>query len=142
MLKALKELGVTLALDDFGTKYSSLAYLTQLPFDKLKIDRMFIQGATVSKRSCELLTGVIGLGRGLGMTVQAEDAETAEEVELLREFGCDLVQGYFYAGPTVASEAVKFARECEAQEPDLDASIDGSVKAMQALAVRLRTAAA
>ena len=113
VLKALKQLGVTLALDDFGTDYSSLGYLVQLPFDKLKIDRIFVSGATESDRSRELLKGIIGLGLGLGMTVYGEGAETSEEVAILREFGCDFVQGYAFAHPTAAAEALAFARGCE-----------------------------
>ncbi|WP_081964116.1 GGDEF and EAL domain-containing protein [Hoeflea sp. BAL378] len=109
VLKALKQHGVVLALDDFGTGFSSLGYLTQLPFDKLKIDRIFIDGVTASGRRTELLRGIIGLGRGLGMTTVAEGAETPEEVELLRELGCDVVQGFVYARPSPAPEALTFA---------------------------------
>ena len=113
VLTGLKRLGVTLALDDFGTDYSSLGYLTQLPFDRLKVDRVFIEGITNMQRSRDLLKGIIALGRGLGMMVVGEGAETAEEVEILRELGCDLVQGYYLARPTVASEALVYARRCE-----------------------------
>ena len=109
VLKALKAHGVVLALDDFGTGFSSLGYLTQLPFDKLKIDRIFIDGVTTSERRTELLRGIIGLGRGLGMTTVAEGAETPEEVELLRDLGCDVVQGFVYARPSPAPEALTFA---------------------------------
>ena len=114
VLKSLKEFGVTLALDDFGTGYSSLGYLTQLPFDKLKIDRIFIDGVNNSQRSTELLRGIIALGRGLGMTTIAEGAETQEEIAVLRELGCDQVQGYFYARPTPADEALAFALRMDA----------------------------
>jgi diguanylate cyclase (GGDEF)-like protein len=109
VLVALKRLGVTLALDDFGTDYSSLGYLTQLPFDKLKIDRLFVDGITDSVRARKLLEGIIALGRGLGMTIVAEGAEKAEEVVILRAFGCDLVQGYVFARPSVAKEALAVA---------------------------------
>ncbi|MCY0096728.1 putative bifunctional diguanylate cyclase/phosphodiesterase [Hoeflea ulvae] len=109
VLKSLKEFGVTLALDDFGTGYSSLGYLTQLPFDKLKIDRIFIDGVNTSQRSTELLRGIIALGRGLGMTTIAEGAETQEEVAVLRELGCDQIQGFFFARPAPADEALAYA---------------------------------
>ncbi|WP_066178448.1 putative bifunctional diguanylate cyclase/phosphodiesterase [Hoeflea olei] len=109
VLKALKAHGVVLALDDFGTGFSSLGYLTQLPFDKLKIDRIFIDGVTGSERRTELLRGIIGLGRGLGMTTVAEGAETPEEVALLRELGCDVVQGFVFARPQPAEDALGFA---------------------------------
>ena len=97
VLTELKGLGVTLALDDFGTDYSSLGYLTQLPFDKLKIDRIFIDGIADSERARKLLEGIIALGRGLNMTIVAEGAEKLDEVEILRGFNCDIVQGFIFA---------------------------------------------
>jgi len=119
VLVALKELGVTLALDDFGTDYSSLGYLTQLPFDKLKIDRLFVDGITEAARARKLLEGIIALGRGLGMTIVAEGAEKPEEVEILRTFGCDMVQGYVFARPTGATAALAVAWKFEGKEPGL-----------------------
>jgi diguanylate cyclase (GGDEF)-like protein len=112
-LAALKGLGVTLALDDFGTDYSSLGYLTQLPFDKLKIDRIFVDGTTDSQRARELLKGIVALGHGLGMTVIAEGVEKQGEIEIIREFGCNQAQGYVFARPTVAADAISFARSRE-----------------------------
>jgi EAL domain len=73
---------------------SSLGYLTQLPFDKLKIDRIFIDGIAESERARKLLQGIIALGRGLNMTIVAEGAEKPGELEILRRFNCDIVQGY------------------------------------------------
>ena len=116
VLKALKGLGVTLALDDFGTDYSSLGCLSQLPFDKLKIDRVFVDGITDSDRARELLKGIVALGRGLGMIVVAEGTEKQEEVDILRQFSCDQAQGYVFARPVVAVEALTFARMCEARK--------------------------
>jgi diguanylate cyclase (GGDEF)-like protein/PAS domain S-box-containing protein len=110
-LTALKQLGVTLALDDFGTGYSSLGYLTQLPFDKLKIDRVFVDGIVDSDRKRNLVKGIAALGKGLGMSVVAEGAEKWEEVTLLRGFGCDEVQGYVFARPEIAETALAFANE-------------------------------
>jgi len=117
VLMALKDLGVKLALDDFGTDYSSLGYLTQLPFDKLKIDRLFVDGITETARARKLLEGIVALGRGLGMTIIAEGAEKPEEVEILRSFGCDLVQGYVFARPAVAQAALVAAQSLEARVP-------------------------
>ncbi|HEY0328514.1 MAG TPA: EAL domain-containing protein [Rhodopseudomonas sp.] len=117
VLTELKRLGVTLSLDDFGTGYSSLGYLTQLPFDKLKIDRIFIDGIGGSERSRNLLQGIIALGRGLGMTLVMEGVERADEVEILRRFNCDMVQGFFFARPTAAATALEFAHELKVRVP-------------------------
>jgi diguanylate cyclase (GGDEF)-like protein/PAS domain S-box-containing protein len=122
VLMQLKRLGVTLALDDFGTDYSSLGYLTQLPFDKIKIDRIFVDGITESERARKLLEGIIALGRGLGMTIVAEGAETAAEVAILSQFRCDVVQGYIFARPTAATEALAVARSFEGRESDIAGS--------------------
>jgi diguanylate cyclase (GGDEF)-like protein len=111
VLTEFKQLGVTLALDDFGTDYSSLGYLTQLPFDKLKIDRIFIGGIVTSERARRLLEGIVALGRGLGMLIVMEGVENPEEIEILRGFNCDIIQGYVYARPTVAAQALAFARD-------------------------------
>lgn len=118
VLRALKELGVILALDDFGTDYSSLGYLTQLPFDKLKIDRVFVGGIATSARPRELLKGIIALGHGLGMAVVAEGAETTEEIAALTELGCDLVQGYAVARPMPAADVPAFTQAFETPRDD------------------------
>nr|WP_280955325.1 EAL domain-containing protein [Cohaesibacter intestini] len=98
-LAKLKAVGVTLALDDFGTGYSSLGYLIQLPFDKLKIDRLFVAGAPDSEKMQHVLKGIIALGKGLGMTIIAEGVETTDELSLLQDLGCDQIQGYLFAKP-------------------------------------------
>jgi diguanylate cyclase (GGDEF)-like protein len=115
LLTELKRIGVILALDDFGTKYSSLSYLTQLPFDKIKIDRSFMEGIANSERARKLLEGIIALGKGLGMTTVAEGAESFEEIEILKRFGCDIVQGFAFARPSVAAQALTFARSFESK---------------------------
>ena len=122
VLTALKSLGVTLALDDFGTGYSSLGYLTQLPFDTIKIDRIFVDGIANSECARKLLEGIIALGRGLGMTIVAEGAETAEEVAILGQFRCDLVQGYIFARPAAAEDALKSAWTLEGKGLQVDGS--------------------
>ncbi len=108
-MKALKGLGVTLALDDFGTSYSSLGHLAELPLDKLKIDRVFVHGSVTSHRAHALLKGIIALGRRLGMTVIAEGAETAAEVALLRDAECDMVQGFVFGPALPPVEARRIA---------------------------------
>uniref|UniRef100_Q07QK2 Diguanylate cyclase/phosphodiesterase with PAS/PAC sensor(S) n=1 Tax=Rhodopseudomonas palustris (strain BisA53) TaxID=316055 RepID=Q07QK2_RHOP5 len=114
VLTELKRLGVRLALDDFGTGYSSFGYLTQLPFDTLKIDRVFIKGIAHSDRARRLLQGVIALGRGLGMTILMEGVEQAEELAVLAELDCDVVQGYYLARPAAAADAVAATHQLNA----------------------------
>lgn len=112
-LATMKDAGVRLALDDFGTGYSSLGYLNELPFDELKIDRCFIEGSNHAPDKARLLQGIIALGRGLGMKVVGEGAEEDGEIALLRNFGCDLVQGYAFMRPEIAEEALRCAEEVE-----------------------------
>jgi EAL domain-containing protein (putative c-di-GMP-specific phosphodiesterase class I) len=102
----LKKMGIELALDDFGTGYSSLSYLEGLPFDKVKIDRAFVNGVHASAKKQSLLASIIGLSHGLGMTVVAEGAETAEDIATLTAMKADSVQGYFYAKPAAPDEAL------------------------------------
>jgi EAL domain-containing protein (putative c-di-GMP-specific phosphodiesterase class I) len=112
-LAALSKLGIQLALDDFGSGYSSLGYLTRLPFNRLKIDRTFVDGIATVPEKCKLLGGIIALAHGLGMSVVAEGAELHAEVDLLTAFDCDFVQGYVFSRPVAAGEAVVVAGEIE-----------------------------
>jgi EAL domain-containing protein (putative c-di-GMP-specific phosphodiesterase class I) len=91
--------GIGLAIDDFGVGYSTLMQLRQLPFTELKIDRFFIEDAPVSNDSALIVKSIIDLAHGLGLTVTAEGVETAEQLKLLRELGCDVAQGFFVARP-------------------------------------------
>jgi diguanylate cyclase (GGDEF)-like protein len=106
VLSALRNLGVTLALDDFGSGYSSLSYLQKLPFDKLKIDRAFVSGIEHDGDKRKLLDGMIDLSHALNLSVVAEGAETDGEVSLLRELGADQVQGYALSRPVPAPDAI------------------------------------
>lgn len=111
ILSRLKERGIQLALDDFGTGYSSLGYLNRLPFDKLKIDRMFVSNAHASAEKRKMLRGVISLAKGLDLKVTAEGVETQPELDLVRDLGCDEVQGWFFGkaepGGQAAAEAAR-----------------------------------
>jgi chemotaxis family two-component system sensor kinase Cph1 len=98
-LGALADYGVTLSIDDFGTGYSTLSYLRHMPVDQLKIDRSFVAGLGNNQADATLVETVIGLARGLGMTCVAEGVETAAQMSLLRELGCDLAQGYHLGRP-------------------------------------------
>ncbi len=98
-LQQLRELGVSLAVDDFGTGQSSLAHLRRLPVGKLKVDRSFMADVDGDEAGATVTRAVIGLGHGLGLTVVAEGVETEAQERFLRAQGCDLVQGFRYARP-------------------------------------------
>ena len=92
-------MGLTVAIDDFGTGYSSMAYLKDLPIDNLKIDRTFISDLPHGQTYIAIARAIIDLGHALGFTVTAEGIETPEQLEFLREAGCDIGQGYLISRP-------------------------------------------
>jgi len=102
-LRRLKQLGVRLSIDDFGTGYSSLSYLQRFPIDALKIDRSFVQHLGVDRAidgdDARIVRAIVMIGRNLGKQVIAEGVETADQLALLRDVGCDFAQGYFFAKP-------------------------------------------
>ena len=116
MLLELKSLGVVTALDDFGTGYSSLSYLEHLPFDKLKIDRAFVHQKSEGDQQMPLLRGIASLAHALGIAMVAEGAETLSEVALLRSIGVQSIQGYFFARPMPAAQALEAAITIEGRK--------------------------
>jgi EAL domain-containing protein (putative c-di-GMP-specific phosphodiesterase class I) len=98
-LQQLRDLGVQLALDDFGTGYSSLSYLRNLPLDTLKIAREFVEGLAFSDHDAAFVRLIVGLAKTVGLRVVAEGIETKAQLDMLREIGCDLGQGYYFAAP-------------------------------------------
>jgi diguanylate cyclase (GGDEF)-like protein len=104
-LQEIKELGVTIALDDFGVGYSSLDALRMFPFDRIKLDRSFFIGDT-RERTIALVETVLSLGRIFGMSVLAEGIETHEQLALLSDTGCDEVQGYLFGRPKSLEEII------------------------------------
>ena len=104
VLQQLKDIGVSIAMDDFGTGYSSLSSLLSFPFDKIKIDRSFIDGIDDNHQAIEIIRAVLGLGRNLRFTVIAEGVETGAHVQFLREEGCQEMQGYLIGKPVSAAE--------------------------------------
>ncbi|WP_294172032.1 EAL domain-containing protein [uncultured Sphingomonas sp.] len=96
--------GIGLAIDDFGTGYSSLIQLRQLPFTEVKIERLFIQDLAQSRDSRTIVKAIIDLAHDLGLTATAEGVETAEQLAILRDFGCDIIQGYLIAQPLAPEE--------------------------------------
>jgi len=103
-LLALKSLGVRIAIDDFGTGYSSLAYLSRLPVDVLKIDRSLIQDLEANINTQSLVSNICRMAHALHVEVVVEGVENAEQLQLLREMGCDLAQGYLIARPVAETE--------------------------------------
>ncbi len=99
VLGGLRRLGVTLAVDDFGTGYSSLAYLRRLDVDELKIDKSFVLPLGSSDGDAVIVRSTIELGHNLGLRLVAEGVEDGETLALLRDWGCDLAQGYFLSRP-------------------------------------------
>jgi EAL domain-containing protein (putative c-di-GMP-specific phosphodiesterase class I) len=100
----LRALGVNLALDDFGTGYSSLIYLRRFAFDKIKIDRSFLESMEATGESAILVHSIVHLGRALGLTVTAEGVETPEQHRFLQALGCHQLQGYLFSRPVTADE--------------------------------------
>ena len=102
-LHQLAALGIKLSIDDFGTGYSSLAHLKRLPFDRLKIDRAFVQDLESDSQTRTIVETILLMARSLGLEVVAEGAETLAQARFLRERGCDLLQGYWLSRPMVAT---------------------------------------
>ncbi len=98
-LRATKAMGIRIALDDFGTGYSSLSYLRRFPFDKVKIDRSFVQGQTDDPGMRVILEAILGMCHNLGLPTIGEGIETQEQLDLLRDRGCTEVQGYLLGRP-------------------------------------------
>ncbi len=110
MLDSLHAQGMRIAMDDFGTGYSSLRYLHTFSFDKLKIDQSFIGRLTHSEESRAIVRAVLGLSRDLGLLTVAEGVETAEQLEQLRAYGCDQVQGFHFSQAVPAAAVAGLLR--------------------------------
>ena len=106
----LKQLGIKIAIDDFGTGYSSLSYLRKIPINKLKIDRSFIIDVGVDFESSVITKTIIDMAQNLGFKVIAEGAETHNQIEYLRDSGCDEIQGYYYSKPLTPEELEDFIK--------------------------------
>ena len=125
--------GIGLAIDDFGTGYSSLMQLRQLPFTEVKIDQAFVADAANSRDSRLIIQSVAELARGLGLTTTAEGVETIDQLRIVRELGCDYVQGYLVSPPlepsTLKAWTSKFRRAWPAMIAEEKLALWGDVEA-------------
>lgn len=111
-LKILRESGVNISLDDFGTGFSCMSYLMRLPIHNLKIDKSFIQGLPAAADSLAIVRIIISLAKTLGFTVTAEGVETLEQAQILKSLACDLLQGFYFSKPLPAADIPAKLREC------------------------------
>lgn len=109
----LRELGIQIALDDFGVAYSSLNYLKQLPIDVIKIDRSFVDSCVDSQVGKMIIRTIIQLGHNLGKVVTAEGVDSEEKLAILKEEGCDKYQGFLFSRPV---PPMKWKRYCLGQK--------------------------
>ena len=107
-LRALKAIGVQLAVDDFGVGYSSFSYLRKFPLDALKVDRSFINDISSNPDNATILSALIGIGKSLKHRVVAEGVETEEQLHFLQKEGCSEGQGYFFCRPVIAEKFAEF----------------------------------
>ena len=104
IVQSLRQRGISVALDDFGTGCASLTHLKRIKVDRLKIDRSFVCGIGIDPEDAAIVRAVIGLGTSLGLEVVAEGVETERQLDFLRQHGCHLAQGYYFARPAPAAE--------------------------------------
>jgi len=106
-IKQLRALGITISFDDFGTGYSSLNYLKKFPVDVLKIDRAFVRDIVPEKSGIAMISAMISLAHALNLEVVAEGVEEEAELKVLREQGCEYVQGYYFSKPLSVEDFTK-----------------------------------
>ena len=111
-LAQLQQAGFRVEMDDFGSGYSSLNVLKDIPVDQLKLDMDFLKGSYDSPKGRAVISSVINMAKALGVSVIAEGVETREQAEMLAEFGCDRMQGYYFSRPVNEEE---FARLLQAR---------------------------
>ena len=110
LLGHIRSMGIHLSLDDFGTGQSSLAYLKRFPIDCVKIDRAFIKDMSDSTDDEAIARTIIAMAKSLNLIVVAEGVETVEQYELLKNMGCDQIQGYYFSHPLTADDFLAYYR--------------------------------
>ena len=113
LLQRIRTLGVSISIDDFGTGYSSLAYLKRLPLDTLKIDRSFMLDLPGSNADRQIIQAIVGMAHPLHLKVVAEGVETREQLDLLRQLGCDFIQGFLLSKPLPLDQLIEFLGDFE-----------------------------
>ncbi len=111
ILTKLSAMGIQIAIDDFGTGYSSLSYLKKFPVDRLKIDQSFVREITSDYDDAEIARAIINLGHSLGLEIVSEGVENEAQLNLLREQGCDIIQGYLTGKPMSADDATQYLKD-------------------------------
>ena len=114
-LRTLRDMGLHISLDDFGTGYSSLSYLKEFPVNQLKIDQSFVRDVTTDPSDASIVASIIALAHNLGLNVVAEGCETVEQLEFLRAYHCEQVQGYLFSRPLPSNEAEQILNAGEIQ---------------------------
>lgn len=122
VIRQLKDLGVKIAMDDYGTGYSSLSTLMSFPFDKIKIDRSFVDRVNHDQLAAAIVRSTVILAHSMNIPVLAEGVETAEHVDFLRNEGCELVQGYFYGKPMPREDIDCLVNPAGGELPDAEIS--------------------
>ncbi|WP_019499361.1 EAL domain-containing protein [Pseudanabaena sp. PCC 6802] len=117
VLGQLREMGITITIDDFGMGYTSLSYLKELPCQSLKVDRYFVKDLAVNPYDRAIATALLSLGRSLNLSVVAEGIETLEQMQCLQSLGCIEGQGFFFSTPRSASEVTELLKKAQAQPP-------------------------
>ncbi|KJU86685.1 PAS/PAC sensor-containing diguanylate cyclase/phosphodiesterase [Candidatus Magnetobacterium bavaricum] len=108
VLRDIKNMGIHIAIDDFGMGYSSLSYLKRFPIDRLKIDRSFVNDINTDPDDAAIATAIIAMAHSLKLKVTAEGVETTEQLEFLRRLNCDEAQGYLFSRPLVPEKFSEF----------------------------------
>jgi EAL domain-containing protein (putative c-di-GMP-specific phosphodiesterase class I) len=114
-LQQLRDMGVRISIDDFGTRYSTFTYVKHFPADRLKIDQCFIRDLPTNPSDAAIVRAIVSLGHSLDLEVVAEGVERATQLSLLQAEGCDEVQGFYFSKPIPSDDLVTFIDENRAQ---------------------------